>query len=66
MLAGIASQAGGRVPGMSAEEYLRQSILEPDAYIVEGFSAGTMPSVWDDELSEEQIESLVEYMLTLK
>jgi hypothetical protein len=35
---GISDQAGGRVPGMSAEEYLRESMLSPSAFIVDGFA----------------------------
>jgi len=64
-LAGIGSRAGERVSGLSAEEYLRQSILEPNAYTVEGFSANIMPK-WSDELSKEQVDSLVAFLLSLK
>lgn len=65
-LAGIGTIAGSRVAGMSAEEYLKESILKPDAYLVEGFPAGTMPQVWEDELTSEQVDQLVAYMLTLE
>src|SRR4051812_16369015 len=34
---GISQRAGERVSGLSAEAYLRQSILEPSAYVVSGF-----------------------------
>jgi nitric oxide reductase subunit C len=64
-LAGISARAGSTVPGLSAGEYLRQSILEPDAYVVENFPASVMPNVWSMELSEEQIDQLVEYLLTI-
>ncbi len=65
-LATIGTDAGSRVAGMSAEEYIRQSILEPDAYIVEGFSAGVMPIALADELTDQQVNDLVVYLLTLK
>ena len=65
-IAGIGSRAGSTVPGMSAEDYLEESILDPDAYLVEGFPAGTMPQVWQDELSSEQVDQLIAYMMTLK
>jgi nitric oxide reductase subunit C len=65
-MAGIASRAGSTVSGQSAEEYLRDSILHPDAYLVEGFPAGTMPQVWGDELTNEQVDQLVAYLLTIK
>ena len=65
-MAGIGSRAGSTVAGQSAEDYLKESILDPDAYLVEGFPAGTMPQVWQDELTSEQVDQLVAYMLTLK
>lgn len=63
---GIASRAGSTVSGMSAEDYLRESILDPDAYLVQGFPAGTMPQVWGDELTSEQIDQLIAFLQTLK
>lgn len=65
-MAGIASRAGSREAGKSAEDYIRESILTPDTYLVEGFPAGTMPQVWGDELSDEQLNQIVAYLLTLK
>jgi cytochrome c553 len=65
-LAKIGAEAGSRVSGLAAEEYLRQSILEPDAYTAEGFAAGLMPKALAGELSEKQVSDLVAYMLTLK
>ena len=46
--------------------YIRESIVDPNAVLVEGFSADTMPNVWDGELTGEQIDQLVAYLLTLK
>lgn len=63
-MAGIAARAGSRVNGMSAEEYLYTSIIEPGAYVVEGFQ-NVMPDVFEQSLSEAQIRDLVAYMLTL-
>lgn len=62
-LQGISARAGDRVPELSAVEYLRQSILEPDAYIIEGFShqMGRIHSVL---LNEEEIDDLIAFMLT--
>jgi hypothetical protein len=65
-LAGIGSEAGNRIPGISAEEYLRTSILDPDAYVVEGFPPGQMLDIYDDLLSDEQVDALVEFLLTLR
>jgi nitric oxide reductase subunit C len=65
-LAGVGTRAGTRVSGQSAEEYLRESILDTDAYTVDGFSAGVMPAALADELSEQQVADLVAFLLTLK
>jgi cytochrome c2 len=64
--AGIATRAATRVPGLSAEDYLRQSILEPNAYVVEGFPAGQMLQNFGDLLTEEDIDNLVAFLLTLE
>jgi mono/diheme cytochrome c family protein len=61
---GILGLAGDRVPGLSAEEYLRESIVDPDAYIVEGYSANLMPKGFKFLLSEEDIDGLVAFLLT--
>lgn len=58
-LANVAS----RVDGMSDAEYVRESILEPDVYVVKGFAAGVMSPIWDEYLTDDQIESLVTFLL---
>jgi hypothetical protein len=50
---------------MSAEEYLRQSISDPNAYVVEGFPASVMPNTYVKDLTEEDIHNLVAYMLSM-
>lgn len=47
-------------------EYLRESILNPNAKIVKGYAAGLMPGNFGDQLTERQIEDLIEYKLSLK
>ncbi|MDJ0498469.1 MAG: c-type cytochrome [Acidimicrobiia bacterium] len=64
-LAGLAARAAATVPGLTAAEYLRLSITDPDSFVAEGFVAGQMPGGWEESLSESQIESLVEFMLEL-
>ncbi|MDD2695367.1 MAG: cytochrome c [Anaerolineales bacterium] len=65
-LAGVAGLAASRQPGMSAEQYLRQSILDPDAYIVEDYIAGVMYAKYAEDLTEGEINDLVTFLLTLK
>ena len=75
-LDGIGSVAGNRIAGYSAEDYIRESILQPDAYAAgtaDGLSqdydgnlmlstmAGILPS-----LSDEDIDNLTEYLLSLQ
>jgi mono/diheme cytochrome c family protein len=65
-LAGIAARAGERIEGMDAEGYIRDSILNPTAYTVEGFPEGIMPLNFEEELSPEDLDAIVVYLLTLK
>jgi mono/diheme cytochrome c family protein len=65
-LGGIAAGAGSRVPGVSAAEFLRRSVTEPNADVAEGFVANVMPATYGAQLSEEQLNDLVAYLLTLK
>jgi mono/diheme cytochrome c family protein len=58
----LASAAGEREPGTSPEEYVRQSLLDPDAFTVEGFQSGVMPSV-EGRLDDKQVQALVDYLL---
>jgi NitT/TauT family transport system substrate-binding protein len=62
-LDGIAERAATRVPGLSAEDYIRQSIVEPDTYVVEGYQP-IMPEF--DTLSAGDVNDLVAYLMTLK
>ncbi len=63
--AGVASRAAGYVSGQSAEDYLRASIIDPDAHIVDGFTAGVMYPNYGSDLSDQEIDDLVAYLLTL-
>ena len=65
----IGRDAANRAPGLSAEEYLRQSILDPPAHVAEGVvraSPGLMTKEITQELTDEQINALVAFLLTLK
>lgn len=64
-LSGIGATAATRTPDLSAAQYLRVSITNPSAYVVEGFTAGAMPATFAAGLTPEQIEDLVAYLLTL-
>ncbi len=48
--------------GMSTEEYLHQSIVDPAAYVVEGFQP-IMPPAYGDQYTEDEIQALIAYIL---
>ena len=62
---GIGTRAGTEVQGQSAQDYLHASIVDPNAHVVEGFTQGVMPS-FKTALSDQQVNDLVAYLLTLK
>ena len=64
-LNGIGTRAQNRVDGLSAEEYVRESILVPGAYIVEGYEDGIMPQNFGELIESEQLDNLVTWLLTL-
>lgn len=65
-LAGVATAAEGRVEGLTAEQYLRQSILLPEQYILDGWPAGQMLPIYRDRLNPEEIDALLSYLMTLE
>jgi hypothetical protein len=60
---GLSEIAGDRVPGLSAAEYLRQSIVDPSAYVVAGYE-DSMRKTYQAFLSEEDLDALVAFLLT--
>jgi len=55
--------AGTREKGTSPDDYVNESIVDPDAFVVKGFPAGTMPKNFADQLTPEEIDTLVQYLL---
>ncbi len=68
-LNGLGSWAGDRVPGLSAEEYVKQSILDPSAFVASECPAGpcvdAMPKNFGEQLGDEDLEMLVSFLLSL-
>jgi cytochrome c oxidase subunit 2 len=48
--------------GVPLEEFIRESIVDPNEYVEPGFSANVMPATYAD-LPEEQLNALVEYLI---
>ena len=67
-LAGFSHEAEdeGKAYGMSAEEFVRESILDPNAVISEDYPADTMPTNWGEVLTKEQVDNLVAFLLSLE
>jgi mono/diheme cytochrome c family protein len=62
----IAQVAATRQEALSAEEYIRESFLIPDAYFVEGYEPEVVEQTCGGVLSEQQLDELVAFLLTLK
>jgi mono/diheme cytochrome c family protein len=60
----IGTVAATRRPGLS-EDYIRQSILDPGAYVVPGYQ-DSMPRDLGRNLSPTDLDALVAYLLSLK
>jgi len=60
---GISQRAAERVPGQSAEEYLRASIMSPGAFIVDGYE--DIMHNYRYELNDGDLASLIAFLLTL-
>lgn len=68
----IADQAGAIGPSLAKigatykKDYLRQAILEPDAVVAKGYTAGMMPKTYGEQLKAVELEMLVNYLAGLK
>lgn len=63
VMTGISQRAGSRVEGLSAEEYLQQSILQPGEFLVPGFRP-MMPPTYGENLTEQDIADIIAYLMT--
>lgn len=69
-LSAIGDEAGMRISGTGADDYLRQSILDPGAFIAPLCPSGdcpenVMPPNFGEKLTNEEITLVVNYLLTL-
>ena len=63
-LNGIAATAEGRIAGYTAEQYLRESIVDSCAYTVEGTDCNLMLNVMNTiVLSDSDVDALVAFLL---
>jgi cytochrome c2 len=52
-----------RKAGKPLAVYTRESIVNPDAYIVPGYQKGVMPTTFGSKLSKSQLTALVQYLV---
>jgi len=69
-LINIGNDAADRVAGMDAEAYIRESILDPNAFIAPECPIGAcpsdvMPPNMDERLTTDEIDFIVSHLLTL-
>jgi hypothetical protein len=64
-LYGIGAAGATREAGKSAEQYIREAITKPDAFVLSGFPA-VMPTTFGSLLTEKQLNDLVAYLISLK
>lgn len=64
-LAGIASSAETRLPGVGAAQYLELAILEPESFVVAGYP-NLMPANFGMRLNSNELNALVAYLMALE
>lgn len=65
----IGTDAATRQPGVSAQDYLTESIRQPEAFVAEGVERaipGLMTSAITASLSDDEVGALVEFLLAQK
>jgi mono/diheme cytochrome c family protein len=62
----IGSVAERRIPGMSAEDYILESIMHPSAFVVEGYPDNVMLKNYAELIEPDQLNDLVAFLLAQK
>ncbi len=52
-----------RVAGESPAEYLHQSIINPNAFVVPSYPANIMPATYGEQLSTQELADLIAHLL---
>ncbi|HEX9115507.1 MAG TPA: cytochrome c [Anaerolineae bacterium] len=72
-LAGISTQAAQVIKdpnykgkAKTAQDYIQESIVDPNIYIVSGYQPNVMYQNYGKDLSSQEVNDLVAYLMTLK
>lgn len=70
---GIGTRAAERITdpnytgkATSPEQYLFESVVDPNVYLVSGFSANIMPGNYGSQLTDQDMADIIAYLQTLK
>jgi hypothetical protein len=62
-LAGLNQRAASAVPGYTPEQYVYESIINPEAHLAPGYGRGLMPSNYGSRLTPQQLADLLAFLL---
>lgn len=51
-----------RAAGKPLPDFVRESIVDPDAFVAQGFQPGVMPQTFDESLDERDLDALVKFL----
>jgi cytochrome c oxidase subunit II len=54
--------ARAEAAGTAPDDFIRQSIVDPNAVVAEGYQPDVMPTTYESTLSDEQLDALVQYL----
>jgi cytochrome c oxidase subunit II len=66
--AGTNAEVGPRLDdvdpgGAPLEDFIRESIVDPNADVTSGYQGGVMPATFEKSLTDEQLDALVQYLV---
>ena len=56
------AKAAGKTKATDVAGFIKESIVDPNAYVAEGFAPGVMPQQFGENLSAKQIDDLTAYL----
>jgi mono/diheme cytochrome c family protein len=59
----ISKVGATRRDGVSAEDYIRESILNTNTFVVDGYQPNIMPQNYGEQLSGRELDDLIEFLL---